>query len=62
MVCKFFKIWKSYENRLSEGPNSTRFYLTVLRYGMYGRIDNLHPKWSWIDYELYTKNSINNET
>ena len=29
MVWKFCEIWKSYGNRLSEGPNSVRFYLTV---------------------------------
>ena len=29
MVWKFCEIWKSYGNRLSEGSNSVRFFLTV---------------------------------
>ena len=29
MVLKFYEIWKSYGNWLSDGPNSVRFYLTL---------------------------------
>ena len=47
MVWKFCEIWKSYKNKLSEGPNSVRFYLKV--WGM-ACISMRHFQWELTTY------------
>ena len=60
MVWKFCEIWKSYGNRLSEGPNTVRFYLTV--WGMTCIIFSKNIRYSSYEQRIQKLNDAQNKS